>query len=89
MKKILGISLILLALSVTASAQNNRRHRPQFNTRERLELRQDALRYHMLERRVERDGRVTPFERRRLQKARMNTRRDAFRYRHNNRRRFI
>ena len=89
MKKLIGLCLILLVLSMAASAQNFRRHRPQLNTRERLELRQDVFRYRMLERRAERDGRISPFERRRLQRARMDGRRDAFRYRHNNRRRLI
>src|SRR5258708_36416371 len=97
MKKIIGLSLVLLILSVAASAQGNlRRHRPQrkCNTGqvtmgERAELRQDAFRYRMLKRRSQRDGVVTSFEKRRLQRSRAETRRDAFRFRHNTRRRLI
>ena len=97
MKKILGLSLILLVLSVAASAQTGlRKHRAgrnctrnQITVGERTELRKDALRYKMLQRRSQRDGVVTPIERRRLQKAKAETRRDAFRYRHNARRRLI
>ena len=96
MKKILGLSLVLLMLSVPASAQTGlRKHRSgrnctrQITVGERTELRKDALRYKMLQRRSQRDGVVTPIERRRLQKAKTETRRDAFRYRHNARRRLI
>ena len=97
MKKILGLSLILLVLSAAASAQTGlRKHRAgrnctrnQITVGERTELRKDALRYKMLQRRSQRDGVVTPIERRRLQRAKAETRRDAFRYRHNARRRLI
>ena len=97
MKKILGLSLVLMILSVAASAQVAvRKHRPgrncvrnQVTIGERAELRKDALRVRMLQRRSQRDGLVTPIERRRLQKAKAETRRDAFRYRHNPRRRLI
>jgi len=97
MKKILGLSLVLMILSVAASAQVVvRKHRPgrncvrsQITIGERAELRKDALRVRMIQRRSQRDGIVTPIERRRLQKAKAETRRDAFRYRHNLRRRLI
>lgn len=96
MKKIIGLSLVLVLLSVAASAQTNLRKKAARNcTRnrvtagERAELRQDAVRYKMLQRRAKRDGVVTPIERRRVQKARVEVRRDAFRFKHNARRRVI
>ncbi len=96
MKKILGLSLVLLMLSVAASAQSNlRKHRGRNCTRnqitvgERMELRKDAFRYKMLQRRSQKDGIVTPVERRRVQRARIEVRRDAFRFKHNARRRLI
>jgi len=96
MKKIVGLSLVLLLLSVAASAQagvrkqrSGRNCTRQITVGERMELRKDALRYKMLQRRSQRDGVVTPIERRRVQKAKAETRRDAFRYRHNARRRLI
>ena len=101
MKKILSLGLILVLLSAAASAQVRPRDRfrgyriqRNFNsgllTRpERFELRKDAFRYQMLERKTRRDGIVTPFERRRLHRARRNTRVDLFRFRHNGRRRII
>jgi hypothetical protein len=56
---------------------------------ERLELRKDAYRFESLQRRSRRDGVVTPLERRRLFKAKRETRTDRFRFRHNGRRRLI
>ncbi len=96
MKKIIGLSLVFIMLSVAASAQGNlRKHRARNCTRnqvsvgERTELRQDVVRYRALQRRSKKDGIVTPMENRRIQRARTETRRDAFRFKHNNRRRLI
>ncbi len=96
MKKLIGLSLVMLIISVAATAQGNyrkQRHRAlihrQITAGERAELKQDALRYRMTQRRSQRDGVVTPLERRRIQRAKAETRRDAFRFRHNPRRRLI
>jgi hypothetical protein len=100
MKKILSIGFILMILAAAASAQrpgdNMRRQyiRQGFNsgqiTRgERFELRKDALRYKGAQRHARRDGIVTPLERRRIYKLKCETRRDAFRFKHNGRRRLI
>lgn len=97
MKKIVTLSLILVLISVAASAQVGvRKHRPgrnctrnQITVGERVALRQDVARYKMLQRRSQRDGIITPVERRRIQRAKIETRRDAFRFKHNGRRRLI
>jgi hypothetical protein len=100
MKKILSISLILILLSAAASAQrpgdHMRRHyvRQGFNsgqiTRgERFELRKDVVRSKAAQRHARRDGVVTPLERRRIHQLKAETRRDAFRFKHNGRRRLI
>ena len=101
MKKILSISLILILLSVAASAQRGPGDRirrsyvaPGFNngqlTRpEKFELRKDAIHYKTAQRNARRDGIVTPLERRRIHRLKCETRRDAFRFRHNGRRRVI
>jgi len=101
MKKILVFSLILVLISAAASAQAGpgSRFRKQGTQRgfnqgqlsrtEKYELRQDIYRNQILKRRVRRDGVVTPIERRRLHRAKCDTRRDLFRFRHNDRRRVI
>jgi hypothetical protein len=100
MKKILSISLVLILLSAAASAQrpgnNIRRHsvrqgfsNGQITRGERFELRKDAVRYKAAQHHARRDGVVTPLERRRIHKLRCETRRDAFRFKHNGRRRLI
>lgn len=97
MKKILGLGLVLMILSVAASAQTAvRKHRPgrncvrsQITLGERAELRKDAFRVRMIQRKSQRDGIVTPMERRRLQRAKMESRRDLIRFKHNPRRRLI
>src|SRR5262245_15368147 len=100
MKKILALALILVTLSVAASAQRPgdrfRRHRinnsfnsGQLTRPERFELRKDELRYRSLERRSRRDGVVTPMERRKLQKTKRHNRRELFRFKHNGRHRII
>lgn len=96
MKKILVLGLILLIFSVAVSAQRSRGSFPnirpnnnQLSWGEKQELRKDAIHYHMIKRRATRDGVVTPFERRKLRKAKCEGRRDLFRFKHNGRRRLI
>jgi hypothetical protein len=100
MKKILSITFILMLLAAAASAQrpgdNMRRHyirhcfaNGQITRGERFELRKDAVRYKAAQRHARRDGVVTSLERRRIHKLKCETRRDAFRFKHNGRRRLI
>jgi hypothetical protein len=95
MKKILFLGFILtLIFSVSASAQitESRRFRHQRemqdqsgerNRFERRRLHHDQFRYHMARRRAYRDGRISPFERRHLNKMRRHERRELYRFRHN------
>lgn len=100
MKKVLSISFILVLLSAAALAQrpgnNIRKHyvRQGFSSGqiirgEKFELRKDVVRYKGAQRHARRDGVVTPLERRRIHKLRCETRRDAYRFKHNGRRRLI
>ena len=101
MKKILTLGLALVLISAAASAQRGpgdriRRHQVtqgfnngQITRPERFQLRKDAFRYQMLNRKVHRDGVVTPLEHRRLHQVRRHERHDMFRFRHNGRRRVI
>ncbi|HEY6062369.1 MAG TPA: hypothetical protein VIV35_02100 [Chitinophagaceae bacterium] len=96
MKKILVFSLLLVLISAAASAQagpgslfrkqgiQRGFNQGQFSRSERIELRKDIFRDQLLKRRAGRDGIVTPIERRRLHRAKCDTRRDLFRFRHNN-----
>ena len=101
MKRIVVISILLLSISFTISAQQRpgerlRKHRitngfnsGQLNRTERLRLNTQDLRYRIAERKVQRDGIVTPLERRMLQKRKQQNRKTMFRLRHNNRLRVI
>ena len=101
MKKILVFSLILVLISAASSAQTVRGSRipnqgiqrgfnqGQLSRPEKLELRKDVYRSNVLQRRARRDGIVTSVERRRIHRSKCDTRRDAFRFRHNGRRRVI
>jgi hypothetical protein len=101
MKKILVLSLILVIISASASAQarpGNRFRKPgvqrglnhgQLTRPERFELRKDVYRTRILQRRAGRDGIITPVERIRIHRSKCDTRRDAFRFKHNGRRRVI
>ena len=101
MKKILVFSLLLVFISAAASAQAGPGSRfrkqgvqrgfnqGQLSRPEKMELRKDVFRNQILKRRVRRDGVVTPIERKRLHRAKCDTRRDAFRFSHNSRRRVI
>ena len=97
MKKILVFSLLLVFISAAASAQvrsrgtfpNARLNNNQLTWGEKKELRKDAFRYHMMKRKAGRDGIVTPFERRKLRRAKCDSRRDLVRFKHNGRRKVI
>lgn len=99
MKKLIALSVIMMILSIAASAQiaeRVRRHsiRHEFRTGdltrpEVVELRKDQLRYNTMQRRAKRDGTVTPYERRKLHRAKVHNRREAFRFKHNRQRRVI
>jgi len=94
MKKGLTIVMLMMFISFAASAQRTVRVRPlrdniQLTRPERMDLKRDAFRYEIMERRAKRDGSVSPYERRKLRRAKQEYRMDRFRYRHNNRRRLI
>lgn len=101
MKKILVFSLILVLISAAASAQAGPGSRfrkqgiqrgfnqGQLSRPEKFELRKDVYRSQILQRKARRDGVVTPIERRRIHRSKCDTRRDAFRFKHNGRRRII
>ena len=101
MKKILLLSLILTSISAAASAQRGpgyRSHRQravagfnsgQITRPERFELRKDLVRQRVIQHHARRDGVITPMEKRRIHKAKCNTRRDVIRFRHNGRNRVI
>ena len=101
MKKLVTLSLVLILVSVAASAQklqNNRirkyRMEQRFNDRqltrpEMFQLRKDQFRYKIARRRALRDGYINPRERRRLVMMKRHERRQQFIFRHNGRRRVI
>jgi hypothetical protein len=94
MKKILIIAIVMLLLQGIASAQRSlseriHRNRTAITRADRLELSRDVFRYETLDRRVRRDGAVTPLERRKLRRAKHGSRTDRFRSRHNSGRRMI
>jgi hypothetical protein len=101
MKKILFLGLILTLFAAAASAQVTDRHRfrhqretqsyhrGELNRPELRRLHQDRVRYKIARRRAHRDGTVSPFERRRLNKIRKHNRHELYRFRHNNHRRVI
>jgi hypothetical protein len=100
MKKIFVLAMVLTLLAAAASAQGpgdrTRRQRVEqgFNngqlTRpERFRLQKDRIEYKVERRRAARDGRITPMERRRLSQMRRHDRHEAFRFKHNRRRRIL
>jgi hypothetical protein len=102
MKKIIVLGLLIFIAASAVSAQNRRpadRLRNQrivqgyrsgeLNRFELRHLRRDAQRQRLATRRAHRDGVVTRPERRRLNALKRDQRRDLFRFRHNNRRRYI
>lgn len=97
MKKIVTLSLIMILVSFAASAQVRAKGRMvgrkcatvrNITPFERHNLRKDVMRQRTAQRIAKRDGVVTPIERVRIHRLKADTRRDAFRYSHNNRRRF-
>lgn len=100
MKKLFTLGFVLMILTAAVSAQGIRervkRHQVregfrsgQLTRPERFELRKDQVHYKRMERHAHRDGVVTPIERRRLHKQRVENRREQFRYKHNRQRRVI
>jgi hypothetical protein len=97
MKKLLYLSLILLLISASVSAQriNGSGIRPRginserISRPERFQVRRDIIHLNMVQRNARRDGIITPVERKKIYRSKCNTRRDAFRFRHNGRRRII
>jgi hypothetical protein len=90
MKKIIALSGFFILIAVASFAQRGPGDRGgrkgSFNRTEKFELRKDMARVNIAQRGARRDGIVTPFEKRRIHKAKCNTRRDAFRFKHNGRR---
>ena len=99
MKKLIVLSVMMVVVAMTVSAQpaeRIRRHsmRHEFRTGnltrpEANELRKDQLQYNTMQRKAKRDGIVTPHERRKLQRTKVHNRREAFRFKHNRQRRVI
>ena len=94
MKRIFALSMIMLVLVAAVSAQGPgdryRRHSVRHGVRsgdltrmEALELRKNNMRINSLQRRAHRDGVVTPYERRKISKAKAHNRREAYRFKHN------
>jgi len=96
MKKILFLGFILtLVFSVSASAQitdgKRNLHQRQvqafrhgdLNGYESRRLHHDEFRYRMARRRAHYDGRISPYERRHLNKMSRHERRELYRLRHN------
>ena len=96
MKKILFLGLILtLVFTVSASAQvtDGKRYQQQRETRsfqhgdanryESRRLHRDDFRYKMARRRAYRDGRISSYERRHLNRMRRHERNEFHRFRHN------
>ena len=100
MKKIFAVALIMIATVAVASAQRSGDRLQRQNIRnavrsgeitrtELLDLRKNQLRYQALQRRAQRDGIVTPYERRKLHRMKVQNRREFFRYTHNRHRRVV
>lgn len=94
MKKIFYLGMFLFLTTIAASSQIVIRVpvRPQgFNKQrisrpERFQLKRDIVRLNIVQSIARKDGIVTPFERRRINKEKCTIGRDAFRFKHNNRR---
>lgn len=94
MKKIIALVFCLVITASAALAQrgiNNQQWRPvrDITAYERFQLRRDVIRLHLTRRMAEKDGYVTPMEEKRIHKMKRKARRDALRYRMNNKRRRI
>jgi hypothetical protein len=100
MKKLFVLGAIFTLFIASASAQGPgdriRRQRTengissgQLNRPEKFRLQKDRVRYKAEKRRAGRDGRVGPSEKRRLHKMKRHNRHEAFRFKHNGRRRVL
>jgi hypothetical protein len=100
MKKIFLLGLAFGLFTIAASAQKGNEGPGKQRTEKGFEIHQltrgeksrlnrNDVRYRHEKRRVMRDGRVTPMEKRRLHNMRTHDRRQMFRYKHNPRRRVI
>lgn len=100
MKKIFFLGIAFALFTIAASAQQGRsamQHQRiehgfktgQLNRAERFRLQKNQHRYHQAQRKVLRDGRLAPFEKRRLYTMKRHNSREIFRYRHNGRGRII
>lgn len=94
MKRILLLAIIFSAITVGASAQvaqgRIQRNRMEqgyrdgdFNRNEIRDLSHDQMRVNRARRHARQDGRITPYERRRIHRMQRHERRETFRYRHN------
>ncbi len=92
--------MFLMFFSIIASAQRSgdRLHKMrvrdgirsgELSRPELRDVRRDEFRYNMMQQRAKRNGEVTPAEKRRLQKMKMENSRQLFRYKHNRQRRVI
>ncbi len=89
MKKIALLGLVIMILSIGASAQirgyrlrNSSVYNQRITIPERHQLRRDVLRVRVAQRMAGRDGIVTPVERVRIHRLKSKTRRDAVRFRY-------
>ena len=101
MKKIILIGIVATLVTMTTSAQVRPENRVQkfrvergfqrgeINRPERFQLRKNQLRYRIAQKRVYRDGRITPMERKRLMMMKRQNRQQMFRFKHNRSRRVI
>lgn len=96
MKRIFALSMLMLTLIVTASAQGScdkyRRHSVRQGVRsgeltrfESMQLRKNHMRINSMERSAHRDGVVTPYERKKIYKAKAQNRKETYRFKHNRR----
>ena len=101
MKKILIPAIAILLISATGSAQQAGDNRVQnlriesgvssgkLNRVERARIRKDQFRYKMEQKKVKRDGVVTPGEKSKLNMMKRKNNRQLFRMKHNRRNRVI
>ena len=95
MKKLFVLGLLFTLFTISAEAQIRpyaRRNVPVRSTitvREGLDIRRDHQRYKMARFRAQRDGVITPVEKRKLRKMKRQERRQFFYYRHNGNRRIL
>lgn len=91
MKKILLLSSLFALFTIAASAQS-RIHRnvqtSQITPGEKFKIHKNQAQFRHAKRKAMRDGRLTNKEKRRLVAMKRKDRREAFYYKHNNKRRF-